>query len=387
EEGEVVVRTDLLEEDEEGALLCFTAGDTGIGITEEQRSYLFRAFSQADASTTRKYGGTGLGLAISRRFCEMMGGEVNVQSTPGEGSVFTLRLPTRVDKAVPAETEATTGAAADEPGQPTILVIDDDPTVHELLSRAVAAEGVRAVAAPDGVSGLHLAREVRPCMIFLDVLMPKMDGWAVLTALKADPRTADIPVVMLTIMNDSDMGYMLGASEFLSKPIDRNQLTSLLKRHVATPESCGVLVVEDDEPTRQVIRRTLTKQGWTVAEAENGRVALEKVKQHPPSLILLDLMMPEMDGFEFLDTLRHNEAWDAIPVVVLTAKDLTPKERAMLSGNVERVLQKGAYTRDALVSEVRKIVTHCTGRPPTDTTLPPEPLAAGGNDPDNALES
>ncbi len=375
------VTLDVKREDAgEQSSLIFRIADTGIGMTAEQIAILFQPFTQADASTTRKYGGTGLGLAISRRLSEMMGGEIKVESTPGAGSVFTLRLPTRVAKLLTSEEERAAEAVGGEPGQATVLVIDDDPAVHELLARAVAAEGVRTVAAPDGVSGLHLAREVRPCMIFLDVLMPKMDGWAVLTALKADPRTADIPVIMLTIRSESDMGYMLGASEYLSKPIDRDQLGSLLKKHVATTDSCGVLVVEDDEPTRQVIRRTLTKQGWTVAEAENGRVALEKVKQQPPALILLDLMMPEMDGFEFLDLLRRNEAWDSIPVVVLTAKDLTPRERAMLSGNVERVLQKGSSTRDALVREVRKVVLQCTGKPPTGTQLPPLSIVGDGKD-------
>jgi CheY-like chemotaxis protein len=160
------------------------------------------------------------------------------------------------------------------------------------------------------------------------------------------------------------MGYLLGASEYLTKPIDRDRLGSLIRRYRPVAGACEVLVIEDDEPTRQVIRRTLAKQGWTVAEAENGRSALDQMKRlPPPALILLDLMMPEMDGFEFLSELRKNEVWDGIPVVVLTAKDLTPQERAMLSGNVERILQKGAYTREALLQEVRKIVTQCAPKP------------------------
>jgi PAS domain S-box-containing protein len=338
--------------------------DTGIGMTPAQLTKLFQPFTQADASTTRKYGGTGLGLAISKRFSEIMGGEITAESEPGKGSVFTLRLPSRVAKPVTAESgkadeRVTTGAAAG--GAPTVLVIDDEPSVHELMSRALAAEGIRVATALDGEAGLRVAREIHPCLIFLDVLMPKMDGWAVLTALKADPHLADIPVVMLTITSDKDMGFLLGASEFLTKPIDRDRLGSLIKRYRPAVGACEVLVVEDDEPTRQVIRRTLAKQGWTVAEAENGRAALDQVRRLPPSLILLDLMMPEMDGFEFLSELRKNEKWDSIPVVVLTAKDLTPPERAMLSGNVERILQKGAYTRDALLLEVRKIVSQCTG--------------------------
>ena len=348
--------------------LYFKVTDSGIGMTPEQLEKLFQPFTQADASTTRKFGGTGLGLTISRRFCEMMGGEVSVTSETGKGSVFTVRLPARVAKQnpvdhPPADTNTTTLPLNGKAEVITVLVVDDDAAVQDMMTRSFMADGIRAVGATDGEEGLRLAKQLHPDLIFLDVLMPKMDGWAVLTRLKADPATSDIPVVMLTITSNQEMGYMLGASEYLTKPIDRERLTSVLQRYRPTGPTDVVLIVEDDAPTRDVMRRSLQRQGWAVAEAENGKVGLERVSQQQPGLILLDLMMPEMDGFEFLDELRRHPSWQAIPVVVLTSKDLTPDERTTLSGKVERILQKGAYSREVLLAEVRKIVAQCAGKP------------------------
>ena len=355
--------------------LDFRVIDTGIGMTPEQLGKLFQPFTQADASTTRKYGGTGLGLAISKRFCEMMGGSLEVTSEPGKGTTFALKLPARVTAPVkpePALQPATPPELGPAPSVPTVLIVDDEPAVRDLMARFIRSEGsgVRAVTAADGQEGLSLARKFHPDLIFLDVLMPKMDGWAVLTALKADASLADIPVVMLTIMNETEMGYVLGASEYLTKPIDRERLTAVLGKYRPAHAGDVVLLVEDDPATRDVLHRTLARQKWSVAEAENGRVALERLTDQKPTLILLDLMMPEMDGFEFIEQLRANEAWRELPVVVLTSKDLTPDERTRLSGKVERILQKGAYSREALLREVRKIVAQCARKPGGDPAVP-----------------
>jgi PAS domain S-box-containing protein len=348
-----------------GDELVFRVSDSGIGMTPEQVGKLFQPFSQADASTTRKYGGTGLGLAITNRFCELLGGTITVESTPGKGSTFTARLPahTRPREAPAERPPAEAPAPAGVPGGPgTVLVIDDEPSVRDLVSRFLATEGFRPVTAADGTEGLRLAAEVRPEAIVLDVMMPHLDGWAVLSALKADPKLSDIPVVLLTIVDNRNLGYMLGASEYLTKPIDRQRLIAVLKKYRSSRPAAPVLIVEDDETTRQVLRRSLTRQGWTVAVAENGRAALERLAEGPPELIILDLMMPEMDGFAFLDELHRHEAWRGIPVVVLTAKDLTPAERQRLSGSVEKILQKGEYTRDALLREVSDLVASSTRR-------------------------
>ena len=257
---------------------------------------------------------------------------------------------------MPFTEPAAAGLQATE-GAPAVLVIDDDPTVHDLMNRFLSKEGLRIVAATSGEEGIRLARETHPAVITLDVLMPGMDGWAVLTALKSDPDLVDIPVIMLTIMDEKHMGYALGAADYLTKPIDWERLTGLLLRYECARPPCPLLVVEDDASMREMLQRRLEKEGWTVIEAENGRVALERMTERQPDLILLDLMMPEMDGFQFLDEIRKHDAWRSIPVIVVTAKELTVEDRQRLNGSVEKILQKGAYSREDLIREVRDLVT------------------------------
>jgi PAS domain S-box-containing protein len=330
--------------------------DTGIGMTEEQLHRVFEAFAQAEATTASRYGGTGLGLAISRRFCQMLGGDITVESEAGKGSSFTVRLPT----------DAPTGQPVTVPEQPdtpvgggsagTVLVIDDDVAVRNLMSRLLQKEGFRVHLAEGGETGLALAREIRPDVITLDVLMPQMDGWAVLTALKADNELAEIPVIMLTIVDEKNLGFALGASEYLTKPIDRERLAAILKRYAGAHGGRPVLVVEDDDATRALLRRAVETEGWEVREAENGRAALSRVEEQRPELILLDLMMPEMDGFEFLEALRAREEWQTIPVLVITSKDLSDEDRKRLNGGVQRIVLKGAKDRETLLAEVRELV-------------------------------
>jgi signal transduction histidine kinase/CheY-like chemotaxis protein len=346
-----------------GDWVCFKIRDTGIGMTPEQMDKLFQSFTQADPSTTRKYGGTGLGLAISRRLCRIMGGDITVESELGKGSTFTLRLPARVQPvqqgaAEPPATLADQETLEPAPESRVVLVIDDDPSVRDLMVRFLAREGFHVVTAARGEDGLRLARQHRPAVITLDVLMPGTDGWAVLSTLKADPELASIPVVMCSMVDDKSMGYALGAADFLVKPVDRIRLEAVLRRVTSEVWAGPVLVVEDDPPTREVISRILSKQGFTVVEAENGRVALERLGETAPQLILLDLMMPEMDGFGFVRALRDNQDWRQIPVVVVTAKELTAEDVALLNGHVQKVLQKGAYSRDELLCEIRDLVVH-----------------------------
>lgn len=213
--------------------------------------------------------------------------------------------------------------------------------------------------ATDGEEGLQLTRTLRPAVVILDVLMPGMDGWAVLTKLKADPKVADIPVIMSTVVDDKAIGYMLGASDYLIKPIDWDRLAVILRKYVGPRPPCSVLIVEDEADTREMLRRTLQREGWTVTEAVNGREALERMAMQRPELILLDLMMPEMDGFALISALRQRDAWRSVPIVVVTAMDLTPQDHQRLNGYVEQVLQKGAYSREELLREVRDLVAVC----------------------------
>ncbi len=335
-----------------------TVRDTGIGMTPEQMGRLFQAFSQAEASTSSKYGGTGLGLAISKKFCEMMGGSVTVDSTPGVGTCFTVVLPAVAAEPGNRELRNQAGESADisdASALGTILIVDDDPAARTLLQRMLIREGFKVLEAPDGETGIKLAREHRPDAITLDVMMPVQDGWSVLAALKNDPELAGIPVVMVTIVDDQNLGFALGAADYVTKPIDRRRLAAVLKRY-GRGAARTVLVVEDDDATRGVLRRALEKAGWRVVEAQNGRIGLSRLEEELPSLVLLDLIMPEMDGFEFLENMRSYDAWRGIPVVVITAKDLTDQDRSRLNGGVERVVRKGAQGPADLVDELRSLV-------------------------------
>jgi len=335
--------------------LSFSVRDTGIGMTEEHIGRLFQEFTQAEVSTTREYGGTGLGLLLSKQFCQMMGGDIAVESELGIGSTFTIRLPAKVvDHKDELSTLEEVRFEAGPKGAGTVLVIDDDAMVLELMKRFLGKEGYLVETAKGGKEGLRLAKELIPDVITLDVIMPQMDGWAVLGALKGDSDLADIPVIMLTIVDDKGMGYKLGASEYLTKPIDRERLVAAVRKHAPPP--CEVLVVEDDAEMRQLLQRFLQSEGWVVVEAQNGREALDRIAENRPGLILLDLMMPTMDGFEFLDELRKHTAWLSIPVLVITAKDLAAEERRRLGGRVNKILQKGAYGREELLAEVRDLV-------------------------------
>ncbi len=340
--------------------VIFGVSDTGIGMTPEQVGNLFQAFSQAESSTTRKFGGTGLGLVITRRFCRMMGGDVTVDSEYGAGTTFTIRLPAEVVEHKAGSATAAPEALQEVPqaraGTCTVLVIDDDPNVSDMMRRFLSKEGFRVETALGGEEGLRLAHELRPDAITLDVIMPNMDGWSVLTALKTNPDLASIPVIMLTIVDDESKGYALGASDYMIKPIDRERLVSMLQKYQDTSLPFSVLVVEDDIATRDMMRQVLEKEGWTVSEAKDGREALKRVAENPPSLILLDLMMPEMNGFQFAEELCKHKDWRSIPIVVVTAKDLTTEDRLRLSGCVERILEKGAYDREELLAEVRDLM-------------------------------
>ena len=359
ERGTITLRVDR-ESANGNQWVNFSVSDTGIGMTPEQTSKLFQAFTQADTSTTRKYGGTGLGLAISQKFCRLMGGEITIESALGQGATFRVRLPAIVAESrteiLPRSEETSSTTALMSEGAPTVLVIDDDPTVHDLVQRFLNKEGLNMIGARSGEEGIRLAKEVHPAAITLDVLMPGMDGWAVLTELKADPALSEIPVIMLTIMDEKQMGYALGAADYLTKPIDWDRLAAILLRYDCARPPCPLLVVEDDPVMREMLRRRLEKENWTVIEAENGRVALERMAERQPDLILLDLMMPEMDGFQFLDEIRKRKDWHAIPVIVVTAKELSAEDRQRLNGSVEKILQKGAYSREELIREVRDLV-------------------------------
>jgi CheY-like chemotaxis protein len=239
------------------------------------------------------------------------------------------------------------------------LIIDDDPAMRELLERYLSRSGFRVVSAADGKSGLNMAKVLKPSVIVLDIMMPRIDGWEVLNMIKRDPELSCIPVVMVSMADDRKKGYALGASSFLTKPISWETLDGVIKNAVrgGNRSDAPVLVVDDNAEIRDLLRRTLEGSGWVVAEATNGREALAEVASQVPSLILLDLVMPEMDGFSFMAELRANPEWREIPIIVLTARDLSGDDKFRLAGSVQNILQKGAYSTEQLLREVRSMVS------------------------------
>jgi two-component system, NtrC family, sensor kinase len=352
----IAVRAQRLED---GDWITVAVTDTGIGMTPEQMGKLFQEFSQADASTTRKYGGTGLGLVISRRFCQMMGGDITVESKPGEGSTFTISLPRTVQSEPALITQARAqpvNQIAEGTEDPLILVVDDDATVRELVKRHLERAGFAVVTAGGGQEGLRLVRELQPAAVTLDIMMPDLDGWTVLAAIKGDPALAGIPVVLMSIVDQKNRGYALGAADYLVKPVDRTKLVKTLTG-ICGSTAGRALLVDDDDVVRRSVRQALEPIGWNVTEAENGQIAIKSLTAARPDVIILDLMMPKMDGFEFLDELRGRPDWQDIPVVVITAKELTQQERTRLNGGVERIIQKS--DRDEMLRQLSREIGRC----------------------------
>ena len=359
-----------------GRFIEFSVRDTGIGMSPQQLSQLFLPFRQADASTTRKYGGTGLGLAITDRFCKLLGGDISVESELGRGTTFTMRLP---DSGTPAEGPGEAGRRTTTP-QPTvtaaparstsepgelILVVDDDETAQNLLVRLLQTAGFAVCVAKDGDEGLRLAQELRPMAITLDILMPRMDGWAVLSALQSDARTRDIPVFMVSMVTDEALGGVMGARECLSKPVSRDALLAALGRYRALSQGMTVLHIEDDRASIHLVQRMLESQGCTVLTALDGAAALDILDKQTPDVILLDLLLPERDGFSVAEELRQDPRWQQIPILVVTGKQLEATDHARLQGHVEKILQKGSYTKADLLRTLRAL----------KGTLPPRPGA------------
>jgi len=333
--------------------VTFKVQDTGIGMTPEQVAKLFSPFAQADASTTKRYGGTGLGLAITRHFCEILGGSIRVDSKAGVGSTFTMVLPSRLPSVAGSTGQSIPATeSVGDVNAPLVMVVDDDSASRDLMAIVLRKEGWRVVEAGSGEVALEMARRLKPSAITLDIMMPRMDGWSVLTALKADPELAAIPVVVVTVAADRGFAFSLGANDFMTKPIDRMQLGSLM--HHLLDEAATILMVDDDPQSRELVRHQLKLANISFIEAGSGKEAVQWLSMNElPSLILLDLMMPDMDGFMFLQEIARHPEWQSIPVVVLSAKELTAQEREWLSEHARAVIAKSAGSSRDLSTEVR----------------------------------
>jgi PAS domain S-box-containing protein len=356
-----IALTALREANEVGDWIEFQVRDTGIGMTPDQQAKVFEAFTQADDSTTRAYGGTGLGLAITKSFCRLMGGDVTLTSEAGKGTTFVVRLPavTRAasGNAISAAQKRFEAPQVTEPEHaPIVLVVDDDPNARELLRRHLRRGGYAVRTAANGEEAMRLARTLKPDVVTLDVLMPQVDGWTVLSAMKEDPALAEIPVIMVTIIDNQSFGFSLGAADYLIKPIDRDRLVRAVEKCCPRGAPRHVLIVEDDAPTSELMGRALQQIDCTVTQAENGRVGLDRLNEALPDAILLDLMMPEMDGFEFIAQVRAQSRWRRIPIIVVTAKTLTAEDRARLNGQVQHLVHKGECSGKAVLAALDELV-------------------------------
>ena len=344
--------------------VIFEVRDTGIGIEKENISKIFGAFDRADLENSESYEGTGLGLAIVNEIALMMGGDISVTSNPGHGSIFTLQLPAtlNINSTVsinqPEVIENLKNMIDPSSERPLVLVIDDDPESLGILNWYLKKGGYQVITAENGDFGLKLARSLKPAVIILDVLMPKRDGWDVLTELKSDQEMAHIPVVMCTVVDNASRGVALGANDYVVKPINRQRLLNILKKY-CTSGNCRILVVDDDAASSEMLERTLEMAGWRVTTAVNGRevlAMLESQEKMLPDVILLDLMMPELDGFEVLEIVKKNNIWSNIPVLIMTAKELTETDYMRLNGSVAGLMAKGAYSRDELLKQLNSLL-------------------------------
>ncbi len=342
--------------DGDTAFVAFKVSDTGIGMDPDQIAKLFRRFTQADASTTRRFGGTGLGLSITKAFANLLGGDVTVESTPGKGSVFTLRLPADAQQRRQGTGEDGLPDAEESTGDGdnAILIVDDDPNARALLSRFVSREGFAVRTAADGESGLELARAVRPRAILLDVMMPHMDGWAVLSKLKEDPQTADIPVIMETIVHEKGLAFSLGAEDYLTKPIRWPRLKRVLDRFRPTAPA-RALVIDDDGSTCNLVSDLLEREGWEIVRARDSTAVFERLAESRPALMLVDLSMSGLNAFALIQSLRRMPQWRDLPVVALSGDELTSGERARLEGCVQQIIDAENNAPEALLDVLRRI--------------------------------
>ena len=333
----------------------FAVIDTGAGMSPEGVAKVFEEYTQAERSTSANYGGTGLGLPISKKFAEMMGGDVIVTSEEGVGSVFTMSVPRECPEYNEDEVEGNVINLDDQDN--LVVLVDDDVAMHDLIKRTISKLNLTLLGATNSEKGMELIREVKPKLILLDVLMPGRDGWSLLKECKTDQELKDIPVIMISQLNQSNLASSLGANDYLTKPIDRTHFINTLKRILGTDtQNQKVLVIDDDKDVRELLSRLLKDAGYRPIDARDGKEGLERTKDEP-ALIILDLEMPRMDGFEFLDNyIKDVPEEKRAPVLVFSGKDLTDVQEDLLKERVIGLVKKDDVSMDKLSQMIQGIV-------------------------------
>lgn len=365
EHGEVGVATKHSE-----GLLEISVTDTGIGIKEEDLELIFHEFKQVDVSLSRQYAGTGLGLALTKKLVEMHGGRIFVKSKHGKGSKFTVIIPTKaeisetvtepVEVDTPADVIIDLTSKLPQPDSlPTILVVEDDPSSSELMQIYLTQSGYNVDCAYDGEEALKKATEIKPMAIILDIMLPKMDGWTVLQELKSNNETSDIPVIIVSMVDNHDLGFALGAIDYLVKPISRDELISNLKKHCFVTKvktsPFTILLVDDEPAIVELLSAMLSPEGFGILEAYGGKDAIKFAKESDPDLIILDLMMPEINGFDVISELKKDVRARNIPIIIFTAKSLTQDDIKLLNSYMIKTIRKGEVSKEHLLEEIYKI--------------------------------
>ena len=331
--------------------IAVSVEDQGIGVAPEHQSMIFEEFRQVDGTVRREFGGTGLGLALVKKFVELQGGRVAVASTIGEGSTFTFHLPVASRAAVVTRSPELS-ALPDR-----VLVIEDDANAFDLISSALGSAGYTAVRARHGEEALRLARESKPLAVTLDLVLPGVDGWEVLKRLKSDVATRDLPVVIISMVDNRDLGMALGADDYFVKPVDRDRLIERVQAMTEGRPKAKLLLIDDDLAVHALLDEELGALGFDLASVYSGEEGIRAAAERSPDVIILDLMMPGMSGFDVADSLKQNPATANIPILVLTSKEITREERHLLHTKVASFVQKGQSARDQLVREIRRVTS------------------------------
>ena len=358
ENGHINVEAGIMDD-----MLQVSVSDTGIGMKPDDQEKVFKEFWQADSSFARKYEGTGLGLALTKRIVEMHGGNIRFESEYEKGSIFYFALPLKAQlrKTKPKEIEAKPRQipATGEKEAKTIMVVEDDRMATDLITLYLTNAGYNVIVAVDGEEAIKKAKEFHPFLITLDIMLPKKDGWDVLSELKNSQDTADIPVIIVSIVDNKDLGFSLGAAEYLIKPVDRIKLINTVNACIPAEKDKGklmkILVVDDDEKAVKYMSAILENAGFEVLKAYSGKAGINLAMNSNPDIIILDLMMPEISGFDVIEKLRTHPTAKSIPIIICSAKDITPKEKEELNGNILAIVQKGTHTKEDLLKAIKKI--------------------------------